>query len=394
MIRDIPVVFSRRVSFDPTPNAFSQLVRSVSETAQLRDLTLSNPTRAALGYRKQELSAALAAARVDRYAAESFGSLEAREVIAKLWHQRGMAVSADQVALTASTSEAYAQLFKLFCDPGDRVLVPRPSYPLLAELAKYEAVELVDYALGYDGSWHIDVESIARLVTDRVKAVVVVSPNNPTGNRLKRSELEALLNLGLPLICDEVFGAYELQEVANAVWAVEARHGLVISLDGLSKFACLPQMKLAWMTFAGDSALVEVAMRRLEFVLDAYLSVGGPVQDSLDALLAAAEDTRLELCDRLKANLRIVDDVCRGSAVTRLDVEGGWYAVLRLPNLMTEDDWVSQLLLQRRVLVQPGWFYDFEMQPVCVVSLLVESEELRSGTEALVQFVQLQCEAC
>jgi aspartate/methionine/tyrosine aminotransferase len=279
-------------------------------------------------------------------------------------------------------------LLKAFCDPGDEVLVPAPSYPLLAWLAAFEGVVLRTYPLEYAGRWHVDVGALARAVTPRTRLVVVVSPNNPTGSYLGREELEAMLDLGLPIVSDEVFATYPLGVAApeqRVRSALEARRGLVFALSGLSKLVGLPQMKLGWIACGGDPALAARAIDHLGTVLDAYLSVGAPVQRALPELLRAGRTTADAIRRRTRANLAIVRGAVReADLLDVLDVEGGWYATLRVPETRTDEEWALRLVEEDRVHVQPGYFFDMTRGAHLVVSLLTPEETLREGLARLV----------
>ena len=260
-------MFSQRTAHHEAENALTIAIRGRRD---LLDLTISNPTTADLPYDTEEIAAALACAAP--YEPASLGLLSAREAAAA-----DLGVSVDRVALTASTSEAYAVLFKLLADPGDEILVPVPSYPLFSFLAAYESIVVRTYPIVYVGRWHVDVGSLRAAVTPKTKAVVVVAPNNPTGSFLSGEELEALLDLQIPIISDEVFSRYPLAPHDGHVKTVaHADRSLVFALSGLSKRAALPQMKLGWMAAAGEASLVDRAMARLSIVLDAYLSPGAP----------------------------------------------------------------------------------------------------------------------
>ncbi len=394
------VGFSRRTTFERTPNELANLlVAKRARGEHVFDLTVANPTQAGLPSDRQALTKALGIA-PERYEPDCRGSLGARQAVAEYWAGRGIQVSVEHIALSASTSEAYAVLFKLFCDPGDEVLVARPSYPLLDELARYESVRLVDYSLAYDGAWHIDFASVERALSERTRAIIVVSPNNPTGNVLSEAEAMRLSSYGVPLISDEVFGRYGLRpmgarsagadetDVPSALnYASSFGSGLAIVVDGLSKAAALPQMKVAWMCFAGEPEIVDEALGRLDFVLDSQLSVAGPTQAALSDLLRIGAGRRRFINTRLRANLRVLDECLVGSTASRLHVEAGWYAVLRLPATQTELEWVTQLVQQVGVWVQPGWFYDFATEPHCVLSLLTPEDEFARGVALLLEYV-------
>jgi alanine-synthesizing transaminase len=378
-------MLSRRSDLGQEQNAFSTaLARARNAGRALLDLTVSNPTIASLPYDSAAILDALADARLLRYAPEPLGLLQAREAVAAEWQREGRAIDARQVFLTASTSEAYSVLLKLLCDPGDEVLVPHPSYPLFDHLSRLESVELRSYPLVYDGAWHIDLAALGRARSPRTRAVITVSPNNPTGSFLKKNELKTLASLGLPVISDEVFAAYPFTSSGHRAGSVlEANSCLTFALGGLSKRAGLPQLKLAWTTISGPSALVEAALERLEVVLDAYLSPSTPVQLALGRLLAASAPTQQAILARCRENLAALDRELAGSAATRLDVEGGWYAVLRLPETESEEHWVMALLERDGVVVHPGFFYDFAREPFVVLSLITPASEFSEGVRRL-----------
>ncbi len=371
------------------PNALAvALSAHRSAGRRVLDLTGSNPTAAGIPYDAARVAAALAEGARHPYAPDAFGWLGARETISALWKDRGIDVDPGRVALTSSTSEAYAHLLKLLCDPGDEVLVPTPSYPLFEHLVRYEGVTPVPYRIAYDGAFHLDLDSIRGAVTPRTRAVVVVTPNNPTGSIVKRAELGALATLGLPIISDEVFGEYLVAPAAGAARSVlEATDALVFALDGLSKLAGLPQMKLAWITVGGPAALCDPMLPSLELIADTYLSPGGPVQHALPHLLSASTEPREAIRVRIAENHRLLVERARGTAVTVLPLEGGWSAVLRLPGFRSEEEWTLGLLDEREVLVQPGWFYDFDAEPFVVLSLLTPTPLFDEGTRRLLEHV-------
>lgn len=375
-------MFSRRSGVELTPNALSEAVaRRRASGAPLLDLTVSNPTTAGIPY-APDVAVALAADSLT-YEPAPLGLQRARDAVAALWASRGITVDAERVVLTASTSEAYAFTLKLLCDPGDEILVPAPSYPLFEHLARVESVTLVPYRLGFDGAWFIDVEAVRAAVTARTRAVVVVSPNNPTGTFLKKAELRGLSALGLPLVSDEVFGEYGFERDARRATSVlEGSAPLLVALDGLSKAAALPQLKLAWMTLGGEPARVREATARLELIADTFLSASTPIQRALPALLATRATAADAIRARARTNLVSLRAALHGSAATLLAVEGGWYAVLRLPATRTDEDW-ALALVEHGVLVQPGYFFDFDGGSYVVVSLLTEERTFAAGVQAI-----------
>ena len=384
-------MFSHRSAFDREPNALALAASAArARGAQIVDLTESNPTAAGFAT-PPALLAALADPRGARYEPQPFGHPDARSAVAEELARSGVPAAADRIALVCSTSEAYSLAFRLLCDPGDRVLVPRPSYPLLEHLARADGVELCPYRLAYDGAWHIDVSDLRERAGEaRVRAVVCVNPNNPTGSFASRDEARALAELGLPIVSDEVFAAYAFaSDAQRATTLLDAAAGdgprapLVLALGGLSKYAALPQLKLAWLVAAGGGA--PEALARLEILADAYLSVATPVQLALPEIFALARTTRAAIAERLARNLAQAARAVAGSAATLLRADGGWYAVLRLPATRTDDEWALHLLERRGVLVQPGWLYDFEGGPFAVVSLLVQEPEFAEGMRTLVE---------
>jgi len=372
---------SSRSSFDLAPNRLSlALARARQEERVILDLTESNPTRAGLPYARATILDALASADALLYEPSPFGLWSAREAVA-----RELEVDPARIVLTASTSEAYAFLFKLLCDPGDEVLVPVPSYPLFEHLARLEAVRAVPYRLAYDGRWHVDVDSLRDAVSPRTRAIVTVSPNNPTGSYLKHAELAALSSLGLPIVSDEVFASYPLREdPTRATSALEAQGTLVFALGGLSKLAALPQMKLAWIAVGGDAPDLTDAMARLEVLADAFLSVGTPVQHALPHLLASRGPAEGAIQTRTRTNLELLRSRVSGTAGTLLDVEGGWYATLRIPATRSEETWALELLEQDGVYVHPGHFFDFEREAYLVLSLLTPEPTFAEGVSRIV----------
>jgi aspartate/methionine/tyrosine aminotransferase len=381
-------MFASRASFDLVPNPLAAaLGRARAASRTLLDLTESNPTRAGIPYARGAILAALAQEATLTYEPAPFGLLSARQAVARHLSAHGSLVEPSRVVLTASTSEAYAFLFKLLCDPGDEVLVPAPSYPLFEHLARLEGVRPVAYRLAYGGEWHIDTASVRAAVTPRTRAVFAVSPNNPTGSYTKRAELAALAGLGLPIVSDEVFARYPLREdPARARSALEAEGApLVFALGGLSKLAALPQMKLAWMTVGGHEARVREALERLEVIADAFLSVGTPVQHAAGALLDTGKIAEQAIRARTRDHLALVRDAVAGSPASVLDVEGGWYATLRVPAARTELEWCLALLEEDGVHVHPGHFFDFEREAYLVVSLLTPREALAEGIAAIVR---------
>ncbi|CAN5450255.1 pyridoxal phosphate-dependent aminotransferase [soil metagenome] len=375
-------MFSRRSGDDTDQNALTYaLVQRRKRGEEVLDLTESNPTHAGIRYDREAILGALSREESLVYDPAPLGLRVAREAVASTY-----GVHPDSVVITASTSEAYSFLFKLLCDPGDELLAPRPSYPLFEHLALLEGVTLRSYRLAYDGAWHVDVPSLRRAQRERCCAVLAVSPNNPTGSLLRLPELRAMEDLGLPVVCDEVFASYmHIDPVsADAVRcaAKAAGHGLVVSLGGLSKLAGLPQLKVAWMILGGHPAKVSEARRRLEGIADAFLSVSAPVQHALPRLLETRSVAEDRILERARRNLAMARDLTAGTAVSVLHVEAGWYATLRVPKLASEEE-LALALLADGVLVHPGYFFDFEEEAHLIVSLLTPEASFDEGMKRI-----------
>lgn len=381
-------MFSSRFRWNLHPNRLTLAVEARRRAgAEILNLTESNPTRAGFDY-SPEITRALAADDALIYDPAPAGSAVAREAVAAYYGARGVAAPPHRMLLTASTSEAYAYLFKLLADPGDHVLVPRPSYPLFEFLAIMESVEARPYRLAYDGGWSIDFDALAAALGPRTRAVVLVNPNNPTGSFVTRSELERLAELcaprGIALISDEVFSDYAFAPSAARVDTLIGFEGcLSFSLSGLSKVVGLPQMKLGWIVVNGPEAQTREALEKLEWIADTFLSVGAPVQCAAAKLLSAGEQVRRQIRERTAGNLSFAREALAGSAGEVLAVEGGWSIVVRVPRIRSEEEWALELLA-RGVLVQPGFFYDFETEAFLVVSLLAAPEAFREGMVRLI----------
>jgi aspartate/methionine/tyrosine aminotransferase len=338
------------------------------------------------------LRAALSDADVMTYRPRPLGDDAARAAVAADLSAHGVPVEPWQVMLTASTSEAYGFLFKLLCDPGDAVLAPTPGYPLFDHLARFCGVRLDRYRTAYDGAWHVDAASLAAGVHAGTRAVLTVHPANPTGAYTSAEDFSRLAATGRPIISDEVFSRYPLRD--DVVGASAPRSALevvdgvpVFALGGLSKLAGLPQLKCGWIVVGGPEDAARDALGRLELIGDTWLSVGTPVQAALPRILALRGETEAAILDRARTHHARLEDAVRGSAVSVLRVEGGWYAVLRLPRVMDEDAWVLRLL-DAGVWVHPGHFFDIEDEPYVVVSLLTPPSGFEAGLERLLDTVE------
>ncbi len=473
------IVFSERTNWKLARNRFTQAVEEVrAGGARVLDLTVSNPTRAGLAYNDAAILAALASPRALDYDPQSKGLLAAREAVAAYYRDRcgrggrdvpgnvatsgisdGIVVDPERIVLTTSTSEGYSFVFRLLCNAGDELLVPKPSYPLFEFLADLQDVRLVAYPLIYDHGWQMDFPSLERAVTERTRGVVVVHPNNPTGSFVSEGEVESLNSFcrerGLAVIADEVFldyglgtsgaealfqsqldrsaesaappksnpvpshskfaatesGSSQVAESANSrslhahVDRASPIHMLgrddrgfgsfagnlevlTFTLSGLSKIAALPQMKVAWVVTSGPEELAAEAMGRLEVIADTYLSMNAPMQWAVPALLEQRKDIQRQLMDRVRANLAELDRQLAGQkACERLSVEGGWYAVVRVPVTRSDEELAIELVREKAVVVHPGHFYDFPGDGYLVLSLITAAEEFKEGMGRVLAFL-------
>ncbi|HYV86066.1 MAG TPA: pyridoxal phosphate-dependent aminotransferase [Patescibacteria group bacterium] len=387
-------MFSRRLAWPPRENRLAALLREKRAAGRaLLDLTESNPTRVGLSYPAAGIAAALADPGVAAYDPDPRGLRATREAVAAWCGRRGLAVSADRMVLTCSTSEAYAILFKLLADPGDVVLVPQPGYPLFDELAALESIRPVPYPIVLEDAWRIDLETLDRLLTPPAaeggaaqgpatpRAVIVVNPNNPTGSALRpaeRDRIDALAaRAGAAVIADEVFLDFLLDGGPGVSMAGPRAAGLpaalTFTLGGLSKACGLPQMKLGWILIDGPEDRRSEALARLEFIADSYLSAGTPVQLAAGRLLALGDGIASLIRERVAANRGLlVAAFPEASGCRVLPSDGGWYAVLQVPAIRSEEELVLDLLASADVLVHPGYFFDFPREAFLILSLLPE----------------------
>lgn len=375
-------MFSDRVPPGLAPN---RIAAELAKSKPRFDLTASNPTRCGIPY-PSGLLAALADPAGLTYRPDPRGLSESREAVAAEYRRYGAAVDAGRVVLTASTSEAYAFLFKLLANPGEGVLVPSPSYPLFEHLARVEGIEAIPYHLSPEFGWRPDLHQLAAAPSG-VRAVVAVHPNNPTGSLVHPDDAAVLADLaaarGWAIVADEVFLDYPLDGGPGVDRTFAGTEGaLTFTLGGLSKSVGLPQLKLAWLVASGPGGIVETALERLEFIADTFLSVATPVQLALSSLLRQGAAVRAVILDRCRRNLAALRQTAsRLPAVAVLEAGGGWSAVLRFPAVVGEEELVLELLRKDSVAVHPGYFFDFPMEGVLVVSLLPETAIFAEGVE-------------
>ena len=383
-------MFSSRVPGELAPNRLTlAIARARAAERTILDLTIANPTVAGFEY-PGSLLKTLADTAASRYEPRPFGLPPARAAVARDYGRRGVAVNADRIVLTASTSEAYSHLFKLLCEAArDAVMIPVPSYPLFEHLTRLDGVGCIPYRLDYHGRWTVELDGIDSAWTDRVRAVLAVSPNNPTGSVLSALEADELARRcaarGAALILDEVFADFPL-DAGRAADALQPWPCLTFRLGGLSKSAGLPQVKLGWMAVEGPDALVCEALARLELICDTYLSVSTPVQVAAPALIAGGAAVRQAILARVRANYAALSRLAGAyPAVDLLHADAGWSAVIRVPSTRSEEDLVLELLERDGVLVHPGFFFDFPHESFIVVSLLAAPAAFEEGVRRLLE---------
>jgi aspartate/methionine/tyrosine aminotransferase len=385
-------MFSNRTNWMLTRNRLTEaLEQARSSGASVLDLTISNPTRAGLHYDDARILQSLASPQAMDYDPQPKGLLSARAAVADYYRTAHGIYNFDpeRVILTTSTSEGYSFVFRLLCNPGDELLVPKPSYPLFEFLADLQDVKLVPYPLLYDHGWQMDFPSLHKLVTERTRGVVVVHPNNPTGSYVQSHERDSLNDFCrehcLAVIADEVFLDYALDTSPRESF-VTNHDALSFTLSGVSKISALPQMKVAWIATSGPATEVEAALARLEVIADTYLSMNAPIQWATPVLLDQRKSIQRQLLDRVLANLAELDrQIATQKTCERLSVEGGWYAVLRVPVTRTDEELVIDLLRRKSVLVHPGHFYDFPSDGFLVLSLIATQADFAEGVKRLLE---------
>jgi len=353
------------------------------------DLTESNPTRCGFSYPEKEILAALANESSLLYQPEPRGLLIARKAIANYYATLGVIVKPEYIVLTASTSEAYSFLFKLLCNADDAIIVPQPSYPLFEYLCQLNDVALRHYCLAYDGEWHIDFESLQSTFTDRTRAIVLVHPNNPTGSYLKQNEFELVCAFAAKhhcvVIADEVFGPYDFSSDSNRASVLTSNTSILsFSLNGISKLLGFPQFKLSWIVVRGNSQQTDEAMSRLDIIADTFLSVNTPAQVALPKLFDHSQFIREQIRMRVQSNFHLLQRIFKDSKVSVFHVEGGWYAILQLPQFHNDEEWAVELLHQQNILVYPGHFFEIK-QKSCIVLSLLPTSELFTNTLSQIQ---------
>jgi alanine-synthesizing transaminase len=381
-------MFADRTNWNMAANRLTEALERVRAGGQhVLDLTASNPTTCGFEYDADAVSLALGDRSALRYEPDPRGLQKARRAVVTYYAVRGDTVGLEDIVLTASTSEAYSYIFRALCNPGDEVLIPAPSYPLFGFLADIQDVRLVGYPLIYDHGWQIDFHALQQEITARTRGVIIVNPNNPTGHFVAEHEVIKLNEIcrarELALIADEVFLDFSLSE--DKKFSFVANGGaLTFTMSGLSKISGLPQMKLAWVLTSGPEELKCQALARLELIADTYLSVSTPVQLATPTLLELGHRLQKQLMARVRKNVAELDrQVAAHSSCRRLELEGGWYALLRVPVTQSDEDLAIEVLQTKQVYVHPGHFYDFPGEGFLVVSLIVREDEFAEGIRRL-----------
>jgi alanine-synthesizing transaminase len=387
-------MFSRRTNWHLTPNRFTEVQREIQVAGrEILDLAISNPTRAGLHYDAEAFLRGFVNPQALDYDPQPKGLRSAREAVAAYYREEHEEFDLDpeSIVLTTSTSEGYSYVFRLLCNPDDEILVPKPSYPLFEFLAGLQDVKLVPYPLIYDHGWQMDFPSLYKTANSRTRAVIVVHPNNPTGSYASEQERASLNQFcheyGLALVIDEVFLDYALDGSPRESFAGN-QDVLTFTLSGVSKISGLPQMKLAWVAVSGPGRQVGEALARLEVIADTYLSMNAPVQLAAPALLAQRESIQPVLLDRVRTNLGELDhQLEKQKSCSRLEVDGGWYAVLRVPATQPDEDLAIALLREAGVLLHPGHFYDFPSDGYLVASLITPMSHFQKGMARVLDFL-------
>ena len=396
------VMFAERTNWNLAPNRLSEaLAAHLAAGKRLYDLSASNPTEVGFTVNAEALLHALQNPAALTYVPDPKGIVRARQAVAEYYADRGDGISAENVILTASTSEAYSFIFRALCNPGDELLVPAPSYPLFGFLADLHDVRLAHYPLIYDHGWQIDFHALEGAITPRTRGIIVVNPNNPTGHYVKAGELETLNEIcssrDLALIADEVFLDFAHDTNGSRrdlLKAPRSRNGndkklaslstnggaLTFTVSGLSKISGLPQMKAAWLVTSGPDSLKKQALERIEIIADTYLSMNAPIQLALPTFLDQRHSFQKQVLTRVKRNLGELDrQLMLRKTCSRLEIEGGWYAIVRVPATRTDDELAVDLLTKKGIYVHPGHFYDFPKDGHLIVSLIMPEREFAEG---------------
>ncbi len=386
--------FSERTNWSLATNPLlSALGRLKENNVQVFDLTESNPTACGFSYLNERITAVLSREENNTYAPHPAGLLSARQAISDYYQRKSYDVPPERLFLTSSTSEAYSVILRLLLNPGEKVLVPAPSYPLFEYLIELNDNEVSQYPLVYDGQWKVDVETLSQKINAKTRVMILVNPNNPTGSFVDKKDLAEINRLAhkynLSIICDEVFLDYGFDPKQKPLSLVANEPALTFVLGGISKSLGLPQMKLAWVALGGPQKLIQSASERLEVILDTYLSVNTPSQNALSGWFQSQPAIQAEILQRLNGNRKFIEEnILAGSRCRFLNAQGGWYAVLKLPGFKSEEEWALKFLREDHVFVHPGYFFDLPEGPYIVVSLLPKPEIFAEGLSRILEKVE------
>jgi alanine-synthesizing transaminase len=385
-------MFAKRTHWNLTPNRLSEALAAHRAAGKpLIDLTVSNPTECGLAYDSEAILVALRNPEALKYEPNAKGLEPARRAVSEYYAERGAKVGVEDILLTTSTSEAYSYIFRTLCDPGDEILIPSPSYPLFDFLADIQDVKLVRYPLLYDHGWLIDFHALEQAITPRTRGVIVVHPNNPTGHFVKPAEMAKLNAIcsarEMVIIADEVFLDFTLDAATRPASFAADPVALTFTLSGLSKISGLPQMKAAWLVVGGPEEMKREAIARLEVIADTYLSMSAPVQLAMPAFLKQRRGFQKQLLVRVRRNLAELDRLLVDQKTcSRLALEGGWYAVLRVPATHSDEDAAVELLAAKGIYVHPGHFYEIASDGYFVVSLILPEQAFSEASRQLLMF--------
>lgn len=383
----------------------AQLERLRTDGIEIFNLIETNPTRCGLIYDTDGIRRAVCNNNILQYRPNPKGDPACRRAVQSYYAAFGKHVSAEQVFLTSSTSEAYSFLFKLLCDPGDQILVPKPSYPLFDVLANLDNVTLASYPLVYcskETEWQIDLDGLYDAIGHRCKGVVIVNPNNPTGSYIKPDEIERIEayceRFGLCLIIDEVFLDFDAEDSdpSSTMTCVGRSRVPTFVLSGLSKICALPQLKLGWIVTSGPDRLMQEMTDRLEWISDAYLSVSASAQAAAPWLLSERNAIQAQLKARIERNMQALSQSgLTDSKAFLYRREGGWYALLGVPSSASDEALCCRLLEEQHVLVHPGYFYDIEApDPVLVISLICSADQFDEGIQRMLRCLRSEKRNC
>ncbi len=387
-------MFSSRTNWELSHNRLTEILENKRKnSSKIIDLTESNPTHCDFQYPEKEILNFLYKKENLFYEPFPKGILTARESVAKYYSGYGISAEVENIFLTASTSEAYSFLFRLLCEPNEEILVPKPGYPLFEFLADINDVTIKNYSLIYHSGWNIDFDSVKKNISSKTKAIVVVNPNNPTGSFIHKDEFAELIKIckenEIAIISDEVFSEYVFNYNPNQVkFLAETNEILVFSLNGISKMAGLPQMKLGWIYANGPDELLKTAVSKLEIIADTYLSVNTPVQNALPEILQIHKKISKQILSRIIENRSYLLNKLCNTACNCLDSEGGWYAIVRIPKTKTDEKWAIEILENENVFLHPGYFFNFDSDDNLVISLISQKEIFKEGIDKALEYIK------